>query len=98
MPGFSGPRSGLWSVEVPPMREARGVANREPDKYGSARSGVARGLSLAFEFAGAVFLFWFLGRLVDGWLGTEPWAQIVGSLLGWAGGTLHVYYAVQRRN
>jgi F0F1-type ATP synthase assembly protein I len=53
-------------------------------------------MSLAFEFAGAVFLFWFLGRLVDGWLGTEPWAQLAGSLVGWLGGFLHVYYATQR--
>ncbi len=38
---------------------------------------------------------WFLGRLVDNWLGTEPWGQIVGALLGWVGGFLHVYYATQ---
>ena len=54
-----------------------------------------RGLSLAFEFAGAVFLFWLLGRLVDNWLGTEPWFQVIGSLIGWAGGFLHVYYATK---
>ena len=57
----------------------------------------AKGLSLAFEFAGAVFMFWFLGRLVDNWLGIEPWGQIAGAVLGWVGGTLHVYYAAQRR-
>lgn len=56
-----------------------------------------RMLSLAFEFAGAVLMFWFFGRLVDGWLDVEPWGQVVGSLLGWVGGFLHVYYAVQRR-
>ena len=55
-------------------------------------------MALAFEFAGAVALFWGLGWLVDNWLGTDPWAQIVGSVLGWIGGTLHVYYAVQRMN
>lgn len=61
---------------------------------GSARSRaeLGRGLSLAFEFAGAVALFWLFGRLIDGWLGTEPWAQVVGSVLGWIGGFLHVYY------
>jgi ATP synthase protein I len=56
---------------------------------------LARGLSLAFEFAGAVLLFWFLGRLIDSWLGTEPWGQVVGSVLGWVGGILHVYYKSQ---
>jgi F0F1-type ATP synthase assembly protein I len=55
----------------------------------------ARGLTLAFEFAGAVLLFWFLGRLIDNWLGIEPWAQVVGSVLGWVGGILHVYYKSQ---
>lgn len=59
-------------------------------------SDLAKGLSLAFEFAGAVLLFWFAGKLVDGWLGSEPWAQVAGAVLGWVGGTLHVYYHSQR--
>jgi F0F1-type ATP synthase assembly protein I len=59
---------------------------------------MARGLSLAFEFAGAVFLFWLIGRLVDNWLEIEPWGQVIGSLIGWGGGFLHVYYATQRPN
>jgi ATP synthase protein I len=64
---------------------------------GSRGSGpdFARGLSLAFEFTGAVFLFWLLGWLFDNWLGTEPWGQVVGGVLGWVGGTLHVYYKTQ---
>lgn len=62
---------------------------------GSA-SDAAKGLTLAFEFAGAVFLFWFLGRLVDNWLGIEPWGQVVGSVVGWVGGFLHLYYKMQR--
>ncbi len=69
--------------------------SKRPSKYSSSSGEAARGLSLAFEFAGAVFLFWFLGRLVDNWLGTEPWAQLVGALLGWVGGFLHVYYATK---
>jgi F0F1-type ATP synthase assembly protein I len=52
-------------------------------------------MSLAFEFAGAVLLFWFLGRLLDGWLGIEPWGQVAGTVVGWTGGTLHVYYATK---
>jgi F0F1-type ATP synthase assembly protein I len=70
--------------------------SKRPGGYGGAD--MARGLSLAFEFAGAVLIFWGLGWLVDNWLDTDPWAQIVGSLLGWVGGTLHVYYASQRRS
>jgi F0F1-type ATP synthase assembly protein I len=62
----------------------------------SQMAAAAGGLSLAFEFAGAVFLFWFLGRLVDNWLGIEPWAQVIGSLVGWGGGFAHVYYRTQQ--
>ena len=54
-------------------------------------------ISLAFEFAAAVFLFWFLGRLVDNWLGIEPWAQVTGGVIGWIGGILHVYISVERK-
>lgn len=60
------------------------------------KADLAKGLSLAFEFAGAVLIFWFIGKLVDEWLGIEPWAQVTGSVIGWVGGTLHVYYASQR--
>ncbi|MBA2274952.1 MAG: AtpZ/AtpI family protein [Actinobacteria bacterium] len=62
----------------------------------STTRGAAKGMSLAFEFAGAVFLFWLIGRFADSRLGTDPWGQIVGSLTGWLGGFLHVYYATQR--
>jgi hypothetical protein len=57
---------------------------------------LGRGLALGFEFAAAVALFWWLGSLVDGWLGIEPWGQIVGSILGWVGGTIHVVVGAQR--
>ncbi len=62
----------------------------------STTRGAAKGMSLAFEFAGAVFLFWLIGRFADSRLGTDPWGQVVGSLTGWVGGFLHVYYATQR--
>lgn len=55
----------------------------------------AKGLSLAFEFVAAVFLFWFLGRLLDNWLGIFPWGQVAGTLVGWFGGFMHVYYATR---
>ncbi len=62
---------------------------------GGAAGEAARGLSLAFEFTGAVFLFWFLGRLLDNWLGLGPWGQLTGTLIGWFGGFMHVYYATR---
>ena len=72
--------------------------SKRSERFGSSGYNTGSGLSLAFEFAGAVFLFWFLGKLVDGWLGIEPWGQVVGSVIGWVGGFLHVYYATQRRS
>ena len=73
------------------------ASNRPERPRSTGRGDVGKGMSLAFEFAGAVFLFWFLGRLVDNWLGIEPWGQVVGAVIGWVGGFLHVYYATQRR-
>src|SRR5688500_981857 len=48
-------------------------------------SGFSMGLSLAIEFAAAVALFWFLGFLLDEWLGTEPWGQVILGVVGWIG-------------
>jgi ATP synthase protein I len=80
-------REGVEAVAPEEDRRSSGFRGSGPD--------VARGLSLAFEFAGAVFLFWLFGWLFDNWLGTEPWGQVVGGILGWVGGTLHVYYRTQ---
>lgn len=71
--------------------------SKVPGRRYSAQAGAGMGMSLAFEFAGAVALFWFLGFLVDRWLGIEPIGQVVGGVLGWIGGVLHVYYAVKTR-
>lgn len=55
-------------------------------------SQASRGLSVAFGFVGVVLAFWFLGRWVDDLLGIEPWAQIVGAIVGWVLGVVTVYY------
>ena len=41
-------------------------------------------VGMGFEIAAPVVLFTFLGYKADGWLGTEPWLLVVGSLLGMA--------------
>ena len=69
-----------------------------PGRQYSAQHGAAMGMSLAFEFAAAVFVFWLLGRLIDTWLGIEPWGQVTGGVIGWLGGVAHVYYSVQNRS
>lgn len=78
--------------------------SRQPARYGGPGSDMTRGfseaswgLSVAFGFVGVVLLFWFAGRLLDGWLGIEPWAQVLGAAGGWIIGIFVVYYAVQTK-
>lgn len=66
--------------------------SKRPGGLGGNGPDFAKGFSLAFEFVGAVLLFWFVGRLFDNGFNTEPWAQVVGAVIGWIGGFLHVYY------
>ncbi len=54
------------------------------------------GLSVAFGFVGVVIGFFFLGRLADRWLGTDPWIQVIATIAGWVVGVVVVYYASQR--
>lgn len=62
---------------------------------GKGMSEASRGHSAAFGFVGVVLLFWFAGRWIDGWLGIEPWAQVVGAIIGWVLGTVTVIYMAQ---
>ncbi len=68
-------------------KRSSGLGGNAPD--------FAKAFSLAFEFVGAVVLFWLLGRWIDNRFGTEPWAQVVGSVIGWVGGFLHIYYKLK---
>ena len=74
------------------------MSDRSGGRFHGSGPEVAQGLNLAFEFAGAVAIFWFVGRLIDTWLGIEPWAQVIGGVLGWLGGILHVYYKLGRKD
>jgi F0F1-type ATP synthase assembly protein I len=56
----------------------------------------SRAHAVAFGFVGTVLLMFGAGRLLDGWLGTEPWLQVIGSIAGWVVGVVVVYYASQR--
>jgi F0F1-type ATP synthase assembly protein I len=76
--------------------------NKSPDHGGIGRdmgrgfAEASQGLSLALGFVLPVIVLWLGGRAIDGWLGTDPWAQVVGSLLGWGLGFLYVYYGSRR--
>ena len=60
-------------------------------------SQASEGLALASGFVLAVLGCWFAGRLLDGWLGTEPWFQVVGSVVGWVLGFVAVYQTATHR-
>ena len=66
--------------------------SKSPGGLGGSTPGFGRAFSLGFEFVIGAMLFWLLGRFVDGRFGTEPWGQVVGAVVGWVAGFLHVYY------
>lgn len=43
------------------------------------------------QFAGAIVLFLFLGRWLDGLFGTEPWLLLLGVMVGAVGGFYSLY-------
>lgn len=61
-----------------------------------AHAQASYGLSVAFGFVASVIGCWFVGRLLDGWLGTEPWIQVVTAVIGWVLGVVLVLYASKR--
>ncbi|CAN5519946.1 hypothetical protein BH20ACT21_BH20ACT21_17460 [soil metagenome] len=65
---------------------------------GKGFSQASEGLALAIGFVVPVIVLWLVGRAIDGWLGIDPWAQVVGAVAGWGVGFLYVFYAAQRAN
>ncbi|MDQ3661835.1 MAG: AtpZ/AtpI family protein [Actinomycetota bacterium] len=63
---------------------------------GKGFSQASDGMALAIGFVVPIFVLWLAGRLIDGWLGIEPWAQVVGAVAGWGLGFLYVFIAAQR--
>lgn len=83
--------------------ESTSHLSRGQSQTGTGSSDMARGLSqasyglsVAFGFVGVVVGSWFVGRLLDNWLGTEPWIQVGTAIAGWVLGVFVVYYAAQR--
>jgi F0F1-type ATP synthase assembly protein I len=63
---------------------------------GKGFSQASDGLALAIGFVVPVIVLWLGGRAIDGWLGIEPWAQVVGAVAGWGFGFLYVFHAANR--
>ncbi len=64
----------------------------KPQGRYAAMQGTGQAMSGAFEFAGAVFMFWLVGKGVEALWDIEPWGQVVGGVIGWVGGTAHLFY------
>lgn len=70
-----------------PSRRPRKVARPgEPDGSGGGLRGAGTLFELAFTFAGTLLagmgIGYYGGRWLDGWLGTAPWLQLLGLMLG----------------
>jgi ATP synthase protein I len=51
-------------------------------------------LTLGLQLALSVVVCFFVGRWLDGWLGTSPWLMIAGLALGIVGGFLQFFRTV----
>ena len=72
------------------------------NKPGSAGADMARGAAEAAQWLavpiGLVFwvtVFWLGGRWIDQRFNTEPWAQLVGAIVGFTLGFVYVFWAVR---
>ena len=52
---------------------------------------ISEGWGRSGAFAGSILSGALLGLLADGWLGTEPWLVVIGSLLGIYSAFLNVW-------
>ena len=67
-------------------------------KKRSGGSLVAAGMlaSLGLVLVVAVMIGFFLGLLLDRWLGTTPWLSVVGLLFGAASGFVEIFRLAKR--
>ena len=66
---------------------------------GDARNGPPSGLEFAglgIQFVVAILLFLYLGKWLDGKLGTAPWLLILGVFVGAGGGFYSMYRKLTR--
>lgn len=83
-------------MSQPPTTPGSSPSKGSGSDMAKGMSQASYGLSVAIGFVLVVLAGWGLGRLLDNWLDTEPWIQVVGAVIGWVGGVFVVYYAAQR--
>lgn len=72
-----------------PPRRTQEPGDRDEERHGAASA--ANFASLGLQFAIAIVLFLFVGKWLDGKLGTAPWLLILGVFVGAAGGFYNLY-------
>jgi F0F1-type ATP synthase assembly protein I len=74
-------------------------SNKRPSSPGAdmarGASEAARWLAVPIGLVVWVSVFWLTGRWVDGRWDTDPWAQLVGAIVGFAVGFTYVFWAVR---
>lgn len=74
-------------------------SNKRPSSPGAdmarGASEAARWLAVPIGLVFWVSVFWLTGRWIDGRWDTEPWAQLVGAIVGFAAGFTYVFWAVR---
>ncbi len=68
-------------------KRAREGRTRRPESGPSGADVAGVGL----QFAASILVFLFLGKWLDGKLGTAPWLMVIGVFLGAAGGMYSMY-------
>ena len=69
---------------MPERREETGA-------HGTPASQAGEVLGVGVQFAASILLFLFLGRWLDGKLGTEPWLLLAGVMIGAVAGFYSLY-------
>ncbi|MEK7264151.1 MAG: AtpZ/AtpI family protein [Bacteroidota bacterium] len=64
---------------------------KETGNHAKSYSEFANYLGLGLQLAGAVVLFFFIGKWCDEQFGTAPWLMIIGLLLGSVGGFISFF-------
>ncbi len=67
---------------------------RSPGGGGLPESSPASLAGVGFQFVASILLFLFIGKWLDGKLGTEPWLLILGVFVGAAAGFYSMYRKV----
>ena len=67
------------------------MREKESRKFVRAYAQAGAYISLGLQFALTILLCRYLGRWLDGKLGTAPWFMLLGTLLGTGAGMYHLY-------